>query len=427
MGNRGISRRTFLKFSAGAMAAAAIGTPTLSRVAAQGTGTLRVSMWDGPEVKPQVDEIMQGFTDKFGFTVNSEFTPDSYDTKLLAGLAAGSAPDVFLWWNYPQLIVRNGLQDLSSFISGSSPLDTSIYFPPVLNVGKKGDSLYGIPKDWTSRAMFYNKDLFDKEGIPYPTNDWTWTEFLDIAKALTKGDGPDKQYGTYIYNQQYPLQGYVWSNGGDFISPDGMTATGYLDSPATIEAIDWYIRLQTEHGVSPTAANQKTLGDQTTLFANGKLGMFDTGIWPLSQFLNTKGLNFGTVLPPKTDAGKLVTVLHQADWAINPNTTNKDGAWELLKWMTSPRAAAVWGKSGFSLPAIESVAKDLGFYEDPIRKTFYEAVDYMTTLPWFIRTTNGAEAETEINQAIQSAFLGQTSIEEALKAAAPTVDSILQS
>src|SRR6185503_20795990 len=185
MGNRGINRRTFLKLSAGTLAAAAMGTaPYLSRVAAQGTGTLRVSMWDGPEVKPQVDEIMQGFTEKFGFAVNSEFTPDSYDTKLLAGLAAGSAPDVFLWWNYPQLIVRDGLQDLTSFINGSSPLDTSIYFPPVLNVGKKGDSLYGIPKDWTSRAMCYNKDLFDVAGIPYPTNDWTWTEFVDIAKAL---------------------------------------------------------------------------------------------------------------------------------------------------------------------------------------------------------------------------------------------------
>ena len=401
-------------------------TPYLSIARAQGSKTLRVSMWDSTVVKPQEDEILQGFKDKFGADVDIEFNPDSYDTKLLAGLAAGSAPDIFLWWNYPQLIVRNGLQDIMPYVNGKSPLDLSIFFEPVLNVGKKGDSLYGIPKDWTSRAIFYNKDLFDAAGVPYPTADWTWSEFRDIAKQLTKGEGPDKQYGFYTWNSQYPLQGFVWSNGGDFVSPDGMSATGYLDSPQTIEAVEWYRRLQAEDGVAPAAAQAETVGDATVLFTNGKLAMLENGIWPLSTFQTTDGLNFGTVLPPKTDSGKLVTVLHQADWAMNPAAADKDTTWELLKWLTSARAAGIRGKSGFSLPAIPSVAKDLGLLDDPIHKTFYDAVDFMTTLPWFIRTTKGSEAETEINNAIQAAFLGQASVEDALKAAAPTVDSILQ-
>jgi hypothetical protein len=50
----------------------------------------------------------------------------------------------------------------------------------------------------------------------------------------------------------------------------------------------------------------------------------------------------------------------------------------------------------------------------------------MTVLPWFIRTTQGGPAEEEINLAIQTAFLGEASIEDALKASAPIVDSILQ-
>jgi multiple sugar transport system substrate-binding protein len=426
MKGRGINRRSFLKLSTATLAAA-LASPYFGRARAQGSTNLRVSMWDSTVVKPQEDEILEGFADEFAATVDIEFTPDSYDTKLLAGLAAGEAPDVFLWWNYPQLVVRNGLEDITPYVNGDSPLDLSIFFQPVLNVGKIGEALYGIPKDWTSRAVFYNKALFDAADIPYPTNDWTWSEFRDIAIALTNGEGPEKQYGFYTWNSQYPLQGFIWSNGGDLISPDGTTATGYLDSPETIEAVEWYRRLQAEDGVAPTAATAETVGSASDLFINGKLAMLENGIWPLSQFLDVPDLDIGTVLPPTTDDGSRVTVLHQADWVMNPNGANKEVAWELLKWLTSPRAAAIRGRSGFSLPAIPSAAEELGLFDDPIRKTFYEAVDYMTVLPWFIRTTKGSEAETEINLAIQTAFLGEASVEDALKATAPIVDSILQS
>src|SRR5215207_8361400 len=184
MRNRGVSRRSFLKLSSGAVAAAML-APYFGRARAQ--SNLRVSMWDGPEVEPQEREILEGFTEQFGSTVDIEFNPDSYDTKLLAGLAAGNAPDVFLWWNYPAMVSRNGLEDIMPYVEGDSPLDLSIYFEPVLNVGRRGDSLYGIPKDWTSRAVFYNKALFDAAGIPHPTNEWTMDEFLEIAKALTVG------------------------------------------------------------------------------------------------------------------------------------------------------------------------------------------------------------------------------------------------
>jgi multiple sugar transport system substrate-binding protein len=426
MTNHHITRRNFLRLSAGAAAGVALAryAPV---VRAQGTKTLRVSMWDGVEVKPQVEEIMQGFKEKFGAEVQAEYNPDAYDTKLLAGLAAGNAPDVFLWWNYPVLVSRKGLQDITPYVNGKSPLDLSQYYEQIVNVGRIGEGLYGIPKDWTPRAVYYNKKLFDKAGIKYPTNDWTWDDLLETAKALTVGEGPDKQYGWFCYNAQYPLQGFVWSNGGDFISPDGKTATGYLDSPQTIEALDWYINLQLKHGVSPTAAQSTTVGGETTMFMNGKLAMYDTGIWPLSKFLENKDLDIGTVLPPKTKDGKRACVLHQADWCMNPAAPDKDLAWELLKWQVSPKAAAVWGRSGFSLPAIKSVTEELGLLKDPIRKTYYDAVPFITVLPWFIRTTKGDQVETEINQAIQAAFLGQAKIEDALKAAAPVIDGILQS
>src|SRR5260221_3183329 len=131
-----INRRNFLKISAGVAAGVAVSryspTPTIHALAQ--AKTLRLSMWDGTEVKDQVEAIMKGFKEKFGADVQVEYNPDTYNDKLLAGLAAGSAPDVFLWWNYPQLVAKKGLQDITSYVTGKSPLDISKYYPQVLNV-----------------------------------------------------------------------------------------------------------------------------------------------------------------------------------------------------------------------------------------------------------------------------------------------------
>jgi hypothetical protein len=73
------------------------------------------------------------------------------------------------------------------------------------------------------------------------------------------------------------------------------------------------------------------------------------------------------------------------------------------------------------------VVEELGLLDDPIRSTFFVAVENIDVLPWFIRTTKGPEVEEELNLAIQTAFLGEASVEDSFKAAAPIIDSILQS
>ena len=421
-----MSRRNFLKFSGSALALAAA-SPYLNFVSAQEAVTLRIGSWDNTDAEPIEAEVMALFRDKFpNIEGNFEFVPDSYSDRIVTGLAGGNAPDVFLWWNFPNLVERDGLEDLTSYIEGESSLDTSIYYPEVLNYNRVGDGIYGLPKDFTSRAIFYNKTLFDDAGIPYPTEEWTWDEFLEIATELTKGEGPDKQYGFYNYTGTYPLQYFVWSNGGDFISPDGAEASGYLDSPETIEALDWYVRLQTEHGLTPTKTDEATTGGPGDLFLNGKLAMLDNGRWPQTQFLDTPDLDFGTVLPPKSWGGDRVTVLHEAGWCMNPATGNKEEAWELIKWLAGPEANRIRAEAGWAVPALPSVAEDLGFLDDPIEKTWFEAVQYATTTPCFLRNPNWPKADEEIGLAIESAFLTDVSVEEALTNAAPLVDRRLQ-
>ena len=75
--------------------------------------------------------------------------------------------------------------------------------------------------------LYYNKDLFDKAGVAYPTNDWTWNDMLAAAKKLTldtNKDGKIDQWGFAVNNIVWVWAGFVWGNGGDILSPDRKSA-----------------------------------------------------------------------------------------------------------------------------------------------------------------------------------------------------------
>ena len=273
-------------------------------------------------------------------TVKLEFNPDAYDDKLLTSMAAGNAPDVFMWWNFPSLVARGGIEDLTPFVEGPEGLDPAIYYKEVLDYNRVGPGLYGLPKDFTPRAIYYNTKLFDDAGLQYPTAEWTWDDMLIMAKKLTKGSGAEAQYGFNTGTDPYPIQYYVWSNDGDMISPDGKTATGYCNAQPCVDALTWYVNLSIDAKVSPTPTAVQSLGGTDQMFMTGKLGIYDTGRWPLTQFRKATDLKFGTVLPPiDPKTKKRVTVLHEAGWCLSSASKFKvKEGWYLTKWMGGAEA-----------------------------------------------------------------------------------------
>jgi len=391
--------------------------------------TLRLASWDSKNAEPIEADVLAAFAKQFpDIGVTLEFNPDAYDDKLLTSMAGGTGPDVFMWWNFPGLAAKGGIQDLTDLVSGPSPLDLNIYFKEVLDYNRFGPGLYGLPKDFTPRAFYFNQTLFDEAGVPYPTADWTTEDMLAIAQKLTKGEGADKQYGVYSFSDTYAQQGYIWQAGGDYISPDGKKASGHCDSEATTSVIDWQAALNLKHGVAPTAqsvASQQGGADQ--LFIGGKLGMYDTGRWPQAQFKKVDGLKFGTVLPPMdAQTKKRVVVLHEAGFCINPASKFKGNeAWELTKFESGAEAQTIRTKAGWAVPALPAVVKELNLMEDPLEKTWFEAVPFATVPPCFMRTTQWDSANSELQNAVDSVFLGKATSAEAMSAAAPIVDGIL--
>ena len=143
--------------------------------------------------------------------------------------------------------------------------------------------LYGLPKDVGPWAFVYNKDLFDKAGVSYPSataGEWTWDDMLEAAQKLTvdnNGDGKPEQYGVGAYS----LESAVWGNGGEYI--DYATGTVKVNEPAFYEAMQFVADLNLKFKVSPNQEAEQAMNAYTR-FINGQLGMFAMGPWDQPAF-----------------------------------------------------------------------------------------------------------------------------------------------
>ncbi len=252
-----------------------------------------------------LDQAYQKFIADFeaahpGVTVNALETPPEFDTQLLVDLAAGTAPDI---WNQDastlaRLVDSGYVLDMNECVALVPELNLDRFFPSVLAIHQReeGGPIYGLPNDFTPMVIYYNTKAFERAGVEPPTAGWTWEEFRETAQKLTldangnNATSPDfdpenvVQWGFRVRRFAFEWLYRVWQNGSDVISPDGTTASGYLDSPESIEAITWLRDLVTEAKAAPppTTLDQRIqqLGFLDR-FLKGDFAMFDRGHWEL--------------------------------------------------------------------------------------------------------------------------------------------------
>ena len=98
-------------------------------------------------------------------------------------------------------------------------------------------------------VVYYNRSLFDDLGVPPPPQDqWTWEEFLQTARSVTRdrdGDGTTDIYAIDFPRRLFEWIPWVWSAGGDILDPRGISTVGYLDSEPTVETFEFLASLIT--------------------------------------------------------------------------------------------------------------------------------------------------------------------------------------
>lgn len=362
-------------------------TPVPPKVA----GTIRVGTWESDALALDLwDEIITAFEAEHpGVTVQLEAVPEAYGDKLLTQIAAGEAPDIFQIGDgdVARFIQQGAAELLDPYITGDSPLDLDIFFPDVLAVGQQEGKTYFLTKDYSPLVVYYNKTLFDEAGVAYPEEGWTWADFLAKAQALTldkDGDGVTDQWGIQLpghwpsWTWWRGMSPFVFQNGGDLLDPEGKKATGYMNSPETVEAVEFYVDLFTKYKVAPTNADLEALAG-VDLFQSGMAAMLWTGRWPLREFIANPKLNFGTVGLPmgKQHANSICW----AGFGMYSGGKNKDTAWEFLKYIGAGDGAQVFAKHAFT--PVKAIAELQGLDVDRYNAPIVKDLEYIHPLPEF--------------------------------------------
>src|SRR5215216_106797 len=146
-------------------------------------------------------EIVKMFMEKHpNIMVEEQPVPGDYDTTVLAQIAAGNPPDVFVSGDvFVAPFIKDGVAaDLTPFFESDSDLKESDFYPSVIDYFRGPDGhAYMMPDTLDVQRIYFNKELFDKAGVDYPAEGWTIADFEKAAAAITSGEGPDKTYGFF--------------------------------------------------------------------------------------------------------------------------------------------------------------------------------------------------------------------------------------
>ena len=213
--------------------------------------------------------------------------------------------------------------------------------------------LYGVPNNADNRVLLYNKDILVRHGFvdangeaKPPTN---WKELAHMAKAMTeyKKDGSIKTVGFIPNFGDAWLYMYGWQNGSEFMANEGKAVT--LNHPANVKALEFMTSIyDSVGGIKNVAAFQNTFqGDALDPFITGKVAMKIDGVWIMSSLARYgRDLNVGAAPPPlpqtAIDAGrKPISWLGGWAYAIPSSSQKAEGAWELIRFLSSKRALQI--------------------------------------------------------------------------------------
>lgn len=366
--------------------------------------TLRFATWDTDELLKIEQAIAKEFEKKNpGVKVQVEAYGDGFDQKLVAAFGAKNPPDVMYMWDFPTYY--ESLEPLDHFIKSDPDVAMDDFYQGLLVYNRMNGNLYGLPSGFSTRVMYYNKKLFDEAGVPHPTSGWTWDDFKAAAKQLSKPE--KKQFGFAVRSEPdpYDLQQFVWSNGSAFISPDGKTIDGYMNSKETAEVLQTFGDMVKEKtAVLVGGKNQQSGND---LFKAGKLAMYDNGIWSLESYKAAK-VDFGIVETPSFAGKPVKGVVAESAVSIAKDSKQKELAWAFTKFLVSKEAIKM--KKG-DLPVRISVVQELQLDSDPLYAPFYKMLEQSSDTPAFLLNPHWNEINRNLSAAINAAMLGQNAQE----------------
>lgn len=255
-----------------------------------------------------------------------------YSEWLSAKILKGDAPDVFvvLEEDFNTFSSLGILEELDSKIYRDKDFYTGRFYEQALALGKANGTQYAIPMEIDPVLLFVNKTLLKKEGIEIDKDKWTWEEFYNVCKRVTKDTDGDKiidQFGVV----DFTWQDLVYTNGQTLFSKNGKKSE--FSKEGVVEAISFARKL---NNLSPNSkATIEDLNNGHVLFKPFPFSWYRVYNSYPYKLIRYSGFEWECIKLPRGPKGKNSSMLKSYLIGMNSKGKKKKEAWEFLKFLTS--------------------------------------------------------------------------------------------
>ncbi|MEN6408254.1 MAG: extracellular solute-binding protein [Anaerolineaceae bacterium] len=406
-------------------AAAATEAPTEAAVATDSAEPVEITFWhtyneEGAENEMLVKTLIPIFEQSHpNIKVNAISVPyDNFREKLLAAISAGTAPDLIrsdiIW--VPELADMGALAELDTAMPDFEEFKSIMFEGPLSTNFWKGH-YYGLPLDTNTKVWLYNDALYKSAGIESaPT---TMEEVEADCQAIKKVN-PNASLIAADGLYSWVTLPWVWSFGGSVTDADITTATGSINSPESVKAYEFLLKLYDEGCIAPVIMGDGV--DPFTGFASGDYASLDNGPWSYSilsgQYPDFK---FSAALFPAGTAGS-IDIVGGEDINLMSQSQHPEAAMEFIRYLLSQDYQLKMMEVG-QIPVRSDLMETDAVKNHPYLGIFLEQ---LKTSKARTAHPSWSQMDTIITDAGQYIFRKEKTPQQALDEAAAQIDELLK-
>ena len=420
-----------------AIAIGVIGATGCASSARSSETTLDYWLWESLQV-PAYQKCATGFEEANpGTEVRiTQYGWDDYWQKLTASLVAGAGPDVFTdhLTKYPEFVSRGVLLPLDS-LQATREFDGAEFQDGLAELWVGQDGLqYGMPKDFDTIALFYDKNVLSDAGmLPTDLDDLQWNPddggtFEDVIARLSmdengiRGDedgfDPDRvavyglaSGGAGDTNGQTQWAWLAAATGWEYTNADVWGDEYYYDDPRFQATLEWLFGL-VDKGFMPSYQSVGTSPDPAQQLGSGRAALSPDGSWTISSYGRLEGIDLGIAKVPAGPIGHPVSMYNGLGDSISAQTDHPEEAAQFVAYLGSDACQVVVGEEGVVFPA-RPAGTDAAIAAFEARgldvSPFTDLVDEGYTV-LFPVTTNGAEILSIMGPVMDAIYIGSEDV-----------------
>ncbi|WP_019636749.1 ABC transporter substrate-binding protein [Paenibacillus fonticola] len=335
-----------------------------------------LQLWTREASAPNVKEAVDKFnSENRGFKVElTSFPNANFTEQFSTALASGAAPDIIsIDLVYaPYFASIGAFQDLTDYYNS---LDFKEHLIQAMATqGAYNGKQYALPFSGEVSALAYNKEHFKEAGLDPDSPPETWEDLREYARKLTTTDRFAYVYaGADVGGQAFTFLPYIWGNGGDILNENGTEAK--INSPETIEALQFYTDLTQKDKVTPEGVTNYSWAQAQDAFTSGKASMFVTGNFIVNVFdTDYPDIDYGIALIPRNEGKNHASFAGGDLIAIPTESKHSEEALEFLQYALSEEVQVeTFAKNG-AIPVREDLLDNKYFKNSPHYQVFAESL-----------------------------------------------------